>query len=123
MRRRVLGDDYVDRAQAATSPFTAPFQEHITLWVWGSVWTRTGLSQRDRSLLTIGLLTALHCTDELTVHVRAAVRGGLTAEEIGEVLLHTSAYAGVPAANAAFSTVQAALAEMGIDGAQPRDDG
>ena len=110
VRREVLGDAHVDRAVAATTAFTAPFQEFITRTAWGQVWTRDGLDRRTRSCVTLAVLTALHCHDELAMHVRAARRNGLTPDEIGEVLLHTAVYAGVPAANAAFKIAETTLA-------------
>ena len=113
VRREVLGDAHVDRAVANTSEFTEPFQRYITEAAWGSVWTRDGLDRRTRSCITLAVLTALHCHQELAMHVRAALRNGLTAEEIGEVLLHTGVYAGVPAANTAFAVAQRTLAELG----------
>lgn len=121
VRREVLGDEHVDRATAATSTFTAPFQEHITRAAWGDVWARPGLDRRTRSCLTLALLTALRFEDELAMHVRAALRNGVTSVEIAEVLLHTAVYAGVPAANLAFSVAQRTLAEAGIAEAQPRE--
>lgn len=113
VRRQVLGDDHVDRAVAATTPFTAPFQELITRYAWGSVWDRPGLDRRTRSCVTLAVLTALRCEGELAMHVRAALRNGVTAEEISEVLLHTTVYAGVPAGNTAFAIAQQVLAEEG----------
>jgi 4-carboxymuconolactone decarboxylase len=109
VRREVLGDAHVDRAVAATTGFTAPFQEYITRTAWGQVWTREGLDRRTRSCVTLALLTALQCHDELALHVRAARRNGLSPDEIAEVLLHTAVYAGVPAANAAFKIAEAVL--------------
>ena len=109
VRREVLGDAHVDRAIAATTGFTAPFQEFITRTAWGQVWTREGLDRRTRSCVTLALLTALQCHDELAMHVRAARRNGLSPDEIAEVLLHTAVYAGVPAANAAFKIAEAVL--------------
>jgi 4-carboxymuconolactone decarboxylase len=109
VRREVLGDEHVDRARAATTPFTADFQDFITRFAWGSVWAREGLDRRTRSCLTLALLTALGREGELEMHVRAALRIGLTPEEIGEVLLHTAVYAGVPAANSAFAIAQRVL--------------
>ena len=106
VRRAVLGDDHVDRAVARTTDFTAPFQEFITRFAWGSVWTRPGLDRRERSMITLTALTALGRENEIEMHVRGALRNGLTSEEIGEVLLHTAVYAGVPAANAAFAIAQ-----------------
>lgn len=111
VRREVLGDEHVDRAVESTTDFTRPFQEFITRYAWGSVWTRDGLDRRTRSAITLAVLTALGREHELAMHVRAACRNGLTAEEIGEVLLHTAVYAGVPAANAAFAVAQQVLAE------------
>ncbi|MCK2238551.1 MULTISPECIES: 4-carboxymuconolactone decarboxylase [unclassified Crossiella] len=113
VRREVLGDAHVDRAVADTTEFTAPFQDYITRAAWGSVWTRDGLDRRTRSCLTLALLTALGQHEELAMHVRAAVRNGLSAAEIGEVLLHTGVYAGVPAANAAYAVAQRVLTELG----------
>jgi 4-carboxymuconolactone decarboxylase len=103
VRREVLGDEHVDRAQAATTPFTAPFQEFITRYAWGDVWARPGLDRRTRSAITLAVLTATRAENELALHVRAALRNGLSAEEVTEVLLHTGIYAGLPAANAAFA--------------------
>lgn len=111
VRREVLGDEHVDRAVEATTDFTRPFQEFITRFAWGSVWTRDGLDRRTRSAITLAALTALGREHELALHVRAARRNGLSPEEIGEVLLHTAVYAGVPAANAAFAVAQRVLGE------------
>ncbi|ASF07311.1 4-carboxymuconolactone decarboxylase [Nocardia brasiliensis NBRC 14402] len=113
VRREVLGAAHVDRAAAATTEFTRPFQEYITESVWGSIWARPGLDRRTRSCITLAVLTALGRHDEIAMHVRAARRHGLTPAEIAEVLLHTGAYAGVPAANAAFTIGQAVLDEPG----------
>ena len=114
VRRQVLGDDHVDRAVAGTTSFSAPFQDLITRFVWGEVWTRPGLDRRTRSCITLAVLTALRCEDELAMHVRAALRNGLNPEEIAEVLLQTAVYAGVPAANSAFAIAQRTLADAGI---------
>jgi 4-carboxymuconolactone decarboxylase len=114
VRRAVLGDAHVDRAIENTTDFTAPFQEFITKMAWGSVWTRDGLERRERSMITLAVLTALRCEDELAMHVRAALRNGLTADEIREVLLHTAVYAGVPASNSAFARAQQVLREEGV---------
>jgi 4-carboxymuconolactone decarboxylase len=111
VRREVLGDAHVDRAVAGTTAFTADFQDFITRYAWGEVWTRDGLDRRTRSCVTLAVLTALRCHDELAMHVRAARRNGLSADEIGEVLLHTAVYAGVPAANSAFQIAQRTLAD------------
>jgi 4-carboxymuconolactone decarboxylase len=119
VRREVLGDAHVDRSAERTTPFTADFQDFITRYAWGDVWSRPGLDRRSRSLVTLAVLTALR-SEELALHVRGAVRNGLTREEIGEVILHTAVYAGVPAANTAFAIAQRELdaldAEQG-DGA------
>jgi 4-carboxymuconolactone decarboxylase len=113
VRREVLGDAHVDRAVAGTTRFTEDFQDFITRYAWGDVWTRDGLDRRTRSAITLALLTALGHGDELAMHVRAALRNGLGADEIAEVLLHTAVYAGVPAANSAFARAQAVLREEG----------
>ena len=110
-RREVLGDAHVDRAIENTTNFTVAFQDFITRYTWGSVWTRDGLDRRTRSAITLAVLTALGRENELAMHVRAARTNGLTAAEISEVLMHTAVYAGVPAANAAFSIAQRVLAE------------
>jgi 4-carboxymuconolactone decarboxylase len=112
VRRAVLGDAHVDRARARTDDFTADFQELITRYAWGEVWTREGLDRRTRSCITLALLTALHCTEELPLHVRAALTNGLTRDEIKEVLLHTAIYAGVPAVNTAFAIARRTLDDL-----------
>jgi 4-carboxymuconolactone decarboxylase len=111
VRRAVLGDEHVDRAVADATPFTAPFHEYVTRTAWAQVWSRSELDRRTRSLVTLALLTALRAEAELAMHVRAAVRLGVTAEEIREVLLHTAVYAGAPAANAAFAVAARVLEE------------
>jgi 4-carboxymuconolactone decarboxylase len=111
IRREVLGDAHVDRAVEGTTEFTAPFQDFITRYAWGSVWARDGLDRRTRSAITLAVLTALGSENELAMHVRAARTNGLTADEISEVLLHTAVYAGVPAANTAYAIAQRVLAE------------
>lgn len=111
-RREVLGDEHVDRAIADTTEFTAAFQDLITRYAWGEVWSRPGLDRRTRSCITLTALTALNHHEELAMHVRAALRNGLTAEEIGEVLLQAAVYCGVPAANRAFAIAQAVIAEQ-----------
>jgi 4-carboxymuconolactone decarboxylase len=93
VRRAVLGDAHVDRAVANTDEFTQPFQDLITRYAWGSVWSREGLDRRTRSCITLALMCALRHDDELAMHVRAALRNGLTAADISEVLLHTAIYA------------------------------
>jgi 4-carboxymuconolactone decarboxylase len=115
VRRKVLGDAHVDRAVAGTTEFSAPFQEFITNMAWGSVWTREEeLGRRERSMVTLAVLTTLRADDELAMHVRAALRNGLTADEIREVILHTAVYAGVPQANTAIATAQRVLREEGV---------
>ena len=109
VRRAVLGADHVDRAVERTTDFTAPFQDFITRVAWGEVWTRPGLDRRTRSMVTLAAVTALGREHEIELHVRGALNNGLTADEIGEVLLHTAVYAGVPAANAAFAIAQRVL--------------
>jgi 4-carboxymuconolactone decarboxylase len=113
-RRAVLGEAHVQRSLDSASEFSGPWQDHITPTVWGRVWGRDGLDRRTRSMLTVALLTALHCGDELALHVRAAITNGVTPAELREVLLHTSVYAGVPAANSAFGIAQRVLAELGV---------
>ncbi len=102
VRREVLGDAHVDRAVANTTEFTADFQDFITRYAWGELWARPGLSRPQRSMVTIALLAGLGRHEELAMHIRAAIRNGVTAAEISEVLLHVAVYAGVPAANNAF---------------------
>jgi len=111
IRREVLGDEHVDRAVAATTPFTEPFQDLITRYAWGEIWSRPGLSRAERSLITLSVLAALQHEQELGMHVKAALRNGLTPEQIQEVLLQVAVYAGVPVANRAFRVAQRALAE------------
>jgi len=113
VRREVLGDAHVDRAVAAATPFTEPFQDFITRYAWGDIWSRPGLSRAERSLVTLAVLAALQHENELAMHVKAAVRNGLTPEQIQEILLQVAVYAGVPAANRAFAVAQRALAEVG----------
>jgi 3-oxoadipate enol-lactonase/4-carboxymuconolactone decarboxylase len=112
VRRAVLGDTHVDRALAATTPFTAPFQDLITRYAWGDIWTRPGLDRRTRSCVTLTALVALGHHDELALHVRAARTNGLTDEEIQEVLLQSAIYCGVPAANTAFAIAARVLAAL-----------
>jgi len=115
VRRAVLGDDHVDRAVAGTTPFTAPFQDLITRYAWGEIWSRPGLSRAERSMITLTALAVLRQEQELATHVRAALRNGLSPEQIQEVLLQVAVYAGVPAANRAFAVAQAVLAAEGPD--------
>ena len=111
VRREVLGDEHVDRAVAGTTEFTADFQDLITRYAWGEIWSRPGLDRRTRSAITLTALVALNHHEELAMHVRAARRNGLTEDEIKEVLLHAAVYCGVPAANRAFAIAQQVLAE------------
>ena len=106
VRRAVLGDAHVDRAVERTTPFNEAFQDLITRYAWGEVWARPGLDRRTRSMITLTALVALGREDELAMHVRAALRNGLTPDEIGEVLLQCAIYCGVPAANGAFAVAQ-----------------
>ena len=109
-RRAVLGDEHVDRAIANTTDFTAPFQDLITRYAWGEIWTRPGLSRPERSIITLTALAILRQEHELGMHVRAALRNGLTAAQIQEVFLQVAIYAGVPAANRAFAIANEILA-------------
>ena len=114
VRREVLGNDHVDRAVDRTTPFTADFQELITKYAWGEIWSRPGLDRRTRSCITLAVLVALGRDHEVAMHVRAALGNGLTPDEIKEVLLHTAVYAGVPVANSAFAIAQQVLDEEGV---------
>ena len=116
VRRNVLGDAQVDRAESAKSDLDAEFQDLITRYAWGEIWTRPGLSRHSRSLLTIGLMVALNRGEELRLHLRAAANNGVTADEIREVLMHCAIYCGVPAANSAFHAAKDIL----DDPQQPR---
>ena len=111
VRREVLGDEHVDRALARRTEFTADFQDLITRYAWGEIWTRPGLDRRTRSCITLTALVAGAHQHELAMHVRAALRNGLTPDEIKEVLLQAAVYCGVPAANSAFAIAQEVLAE------------
>ena len=111
LRREVLGDAHVDRAESLKGELDADFQDLITRYAWGEIWTREGLSRHMRSLLTIGLMVALNRAEELKLHLRAAKNNGVTAEEIKEVLLHSAVYCGLPAANSAFHAAREILDE------------
>ena len=113
VRRDVLGDAHVDAALAAASDVTADFQDLITRYAWGEIWARPGLDRKTRSCMTLVALVALNRMDELALHVRAARRNGLTADEINEVLLHCAIYCGVPAANSACAVAQMVMDEEG----------
>jgi len=111
VRREVLGDEHVDRAEANKDEFTSDFQEFITRYAWGEIWDRPGLDRAARSVATLAALVTLRAEGEIAMHVRAAIRNGLSVEEVKEVILHTAIYAGLPAANAAFAIAQKALDE------------
>jgi 4-carboxymuconolactone decarboxylase len=112
VRRAVLGNAHVDRAEKNRNDFNGDFQDFITRYAWGEIWSRPGLPRKTRSLLTIGLMVALNRTDELKMHIRAAFNVGVKREEIREVLLQTAVYCGVPAANAAFHAAQEVFGAM-----------
>ena len=118
VRRDVLGDEHVNRAVAGTTEFTAPFQDFITRYAWGEIWSRPGLTRAERSIITLTALAALRQDEELAMHVRGAVRNGLTPEQIREVLLQVAVYAGVPAANRGFAVAQGVLAELAAQDGQ-----
>ena len=111
VRRAVLGDAHVDRAIERTTPFTEDFQDFITRYAWGEIWSRPGLDRRTRSIVTLTALVASGREHELEMHVRAALVNGLTPNEIGEVLLQCAVYCGVPAANGAFAIAQRVVDE------------
>ncbi|MFE5294058.1 4-carboxymuconolactone decarboxylase [Isoptericola sp. NPDC056618] len=114
VRRAVLGDEHVDRADAGTTSFTADFQDLVARYAWGEIWTRPGLDRRSRSMITLTALVAGGHWEELALHVRAAVRNGLTVDEIREVLLQSAIYCSVPGANRAFAVAQRVLQEDGL---------
>jgi 4-carboxymuconolactone decarboxylase len=111
VRRAVLGDAHVDLARAKENSFNAPFQDLITRYAWGEIWTRPGLPRKTRSLITIAMMVALNRSEELRMHLRAAANNGVTRKEIQEVLLQTAIYCGVPAANTAFHIAGEVFAE------------
>jgi len=115
VRREVLGDEHVDRAVATTTSFTEPFQDFITRYAWGEIWSRPGLSRAERSIVTLAVLAALQHENELAMHVKAGLRNGLQPEQISEVLLQVALYAGVPVGNRAFAVAQRALGEAAQD--------
>src|SRR6201997_4376544 len=110
-RREVLGDEHVERATAAAGSFGRPWQEFITRYAWGGAWSRPGLDRRTRSAVTLAALISMRAENEIGMHVRAALRNGLTVEEITEIFIHTAVYAGVPASNSAFSGARPVLKE------------
>jgi 4-carboxymuconolactone decarboxylase len=111
VRRAVLGNAHVNRAQANENRFNAPFQDLITRYAWGEIWTRPALPRKTRSLIVIAMMVALNRPEELRMHLRAALNNGVTAKDIQEVLLQTAIYCGVPAANSAFHIAEQVLAE------------
>ena len=115
VRRAVLGDEWVDHAQAKRNSFTTEFQDFITRYAWGEVWSRPGLDRRSRSLMTLAMMITLGRWDEFRLHIRAALNNGLTTAEIKEVIMHAAIYAGLPAANSAFAEAAEALKACGID--------
>jgi len=119
VRREVLGDEHVDRAEAGVDQFTEDFRDFITRYAWGEIWDRPGLGRRERSLATLAALIALRDENEIEMHVRAALRNGLSPEEIKEVILHTALYAGLPAANSAFAIAQGVVARAREDECSP----
>jgi 4-carboxymuconolactone decarboxylase len=110
-RREVLGKEHVDRAQANLSEFNTSFQEFITRYAWGEIWERAGLTRRERSLITLGMLVALNREPEFRMHIQAALNNGVTTEEIREVLIHAGIYCGLPAANAAIQVAEQVIKE------------
>nr|WP_240645961.1 4-carboxymuconolactone decarboxylase [Georgenia sp. SYP-B2076] len=114
VRREVLGDAHVDRAQERTTPFNADFQDFITRYAWGDVWTRPGLDRRTRSAITLAVLMTLGHDGEFSMHVRAALRNGLSVDELREVLLHVAVYSGVPVANHAYALAAEVLRDEGL---------
>ena|SRR5258708_25564056 len=121
IRREVLGDQHVDRAIENTTDFTAPFQDFITRYAWGEIWNRPGLTRAERSMITLTALATLRQDEELAMHTRAAVRNGLTPDQIREVLLQVAVYAGVPAANRAFAVASEVLHSADPGGRPPGD--
>jgi 4-carboxymuconolactone decarboxylase len=116
VRREVLGDEHVDRAVRSTTALNAEFQDLITRYAWGEIWTRPGLPRHTRSLLTLALMVALNRSEEFSMHVRASANNGVTRDEIKETLLQCAIYCGVPAANTAFQLAQKVFAEMDATG-------
>ena len=112
VRREVLGAAHVDKAESTKTPFTEPFQDLITRYAWGEIWSRPGLSRQTRSLITLAMMIALNRNDELRMHLRAALNNRVSREEIQEVLLQSAIYCGVPAANTAFHLAQEVFAEI-----------
>jgi 4-carboxymuconolactone decarboxylase len=115
VRREVLGDTYVDQSLANQTPFNAAFQDLISRYAWGEIWARPGLQRQTRSMITLAMLVALNRREELRIHIRAALRNGVTKEEIEEVFLQSAIYCGVPAANEAFHLAQEEFAAAAPD--------
>jgi len=115
-RREVLGDEHVDQAQRKLNEFNGPFQEFITRYAWGEIWERPGLTRRERSLITLAILVSLHREPEFRMHIRAALRNGVTVEEIRELLMHAALYCGLPAANAAIHAAEEVILEATTSG-------
>lgn len=115
VRREVLSPEHVERSTKNADSLTREFQEFITRYAWGEIWTREGLDRKSRSLINLAMLTALNRPDEFKLHVKAAIRNGVTPDEIKEVLLQTAIYAGVPAAHSAFKWAREVLTEMGVE--------
>lgn len=115
VRRQVLGDEHVDRAIARTTPFTEGFQDFITRYAWGELWSGDGVDRRTRSMLTLAILAAVGCEEEFAMHVKAARRNGVPPEHIREVLMHVAVYAGVPRANRAFAIANTILGDEQAD--------
>jgi 3-oxoadipate enol-lactonase/4-carboxymuconolactone decarboxylase len=109
IRREVLGDAYVDRTESTATPLTKDFQDLITRYAWGEIWSRPGLDRRTRSCITVAMTVALNRPDELALHLRGALRNGVTVDELREVLLQTAVYCGIPAAHTAFRVAQQVL--------------
>ncbi|MDH3225421.1 MAG: 4-carboxymuconolactone decarboxylase [Gemmatimonadota bacterium] len=121
VRREVLGDDHVDRAEATETDLDRDFQEFITRYAWGEVWSRAGLDRRERHLITLAVLCALGREHELAMHLRATARTGVSPEDVSEVLQHVAVYAGLPVANSAFRVAKEVLPEASDADHQPRD--
>ena len=113
VRRTVLGDAHVDRSMASKTPLTEEFQDLLTRYAWGEIWTRPGLDKRTRSCITVAMLVALNREEELVLHLRGALNNGVTKDEIKEVLLQSAIYCGIPAANSAFRVAAKVFAETG----------
>jgi 4-carboxymuconolactone decarboxylase len=114
VRRRVLGDEYVDKSMASADEFTMPMQELVTQYCWGDIWNRPGLDKRTRSFLNLAMLTALNRPHEIKLHVRGAINNGLTKSEISEVFLQAAIYCGVPAALDSFRVAKEVFVELGV---------